>query len=71
MPARIALRGSRAVLRIVAHVALRIALRIAARLAAWNLSMCRPPSVAAVYAPGRFFMRAGDCPAGVPLASPG
>ena len=39
LPARIALRGSRAALRIAA----RIALRIAARLAAWNLSMCRPP----------------------------
>ena len=31
-----------------------------------------PPSVAAVYAPGRFFMRAGGLPCGgVPLASPG
>ena len=31
-----------------------------------------PPFLAAVYAPRRFFMRAGDCPAGAsPLASPG
>ena len=68
LPARIALRGSRAALRVAA----RVALRIAVRLAAWNLSMCRPPSFAAVYAPRRFFMRAGGLPCGgVPLASPG
>ncbi|PWM35483.1 MAG: hypothetical protein DBX65_05390 [Oscillospiraceae bacterium] len=65
LPARIALRGSRAALRIAARVALRIAVRLAARISAWNLSMCRPPSFAAVYAPRRFFMRAGGlCPAG-------
>ena len=47
-------------------------MRIARRIAAWNLSMCRPPSFAAVYAPRRFFMRAGGLPCGgVPLASPG
>ncbi|MCI5887016.1 MAG: hypothetical protein MRZ53_04400 [Oscillospiraceae bacterium] len=64
MPARIALRGSCAALRIAARVALRIAVRLAARISAWNLSMCRPPSVAAVYAPRRFFMRAGGVPCG-------
>ena len=68
LPARIALRGSCAALRIAARIALRIAvrlaLRIAVRLAARNLSMCRPPSVAAVYAPRRFFMRAGGLPCG-------
>lgn len=71
LPARIALRGNRAALRIAARVALRIAVRLAARISAWNLSMCRPPPVAAVYAPGRFFMRAGGLPCGgVPLTLP-
>ena len=60
LPARIALRGSRAALRI----------------AAWNLSMCRPPSFAVVYAPRRFFMRAWGLPCGgfapcIPGAEPG
>ena len=59
LPARIALRGSRAALRIAARIALRIAARVALRIAAWNLSMCRPPFLAAVYALRRFFMRGG------------
>ena len=61
LPARIALRGSRAALRIAA----RIALRIAARLAAWNLSMCRPPlPLRQCMRRGAFSCGRGACPAG-------